>query len=121
MFEAFSSGYYLGRLFVEPSPDDRAAIHEMHHETVNRQLYATDEGVERLDHPLVMKLDATHFPVHGDDRVPEGTLAVPAEILEDASVSNPPALTEVLLAKAEHAQRLVEYGAVAGTADERAV
>lgn len=117
MFEAFSSGYYLGRLFVEPSPDDRAAIHEMHHETVNRQLYTDGEGVERLDNPLVMKLDATHFPVHGDDRVPEGTLAVPEEILEDASVRNPPELTEVLLAKAEHAQRLVEYGAVAGDGD----
>lgn len=117
MFEAFSSGYYLGRLFVEPSPDGRAAIHEMHHETVNRQLYASDDGVERLDHPLVMKLDATHFPVHGDDRIPEGTLAVPEEILEDASVRNPPALTEVLLAKAEHAKRLVEFGAVSDGED----
>lgn len=120
MFEAFSSGYYLGRLFVEPSPDDRAAIHENHHETVNRQLYASGEGVERLDTPLVMKLDSTHFSVHGDDRVPEGTLAVPESILADASVRNPPTLTEVLLAKAEHAQRLVEFGAVSAT-DEHAV
>lgn len=112
MFEAFSSGYYLGRLFVEPSPDDQAAIHEMHHESVNRQLYASGEGVERLDTPLVMKLDSTHFSVHGDDRVPEGTLAVPQSILEDASVQNPPKMAEVLLAKADHAKRLVAYGAV---------
>jgi len=121
MFEAFSSGYYLGRLFVEPSPDDRAAIHENHHEQVNRQLYAEGEGVERLDNPLVMKLDSTHFPVHGDDRVPEGTLTVPQSILEDASsVRNPPTTTEVLLAKADHAKRLVEYGAVSN-ADDYAV
>lgn len=99
MFAPFSTAYYLGRLYVEPSDGEQAAIHGRHHEQVNEQLYATGEGVERLDLPLVMKLGPTHLQVTGDDGLPERTLAVPEDALEDAGVDNPPTLTEVLLAK----------------------
>jgi len=112
MFEAFSSGYYLGRLYVEPTAGDRAAINSRHHERVNEQLYASDEGVSRTDLPLVMKVGAAHLPVHGEDDVPEHTLAVPEAVLEDANVGNPPSLEEVLLAKRDHAARLFDIGAV---------
>jgi hypothetical protein len=107
MFEAYSSGYYLGRLYVEPHDGDRAAMQTQQHEHVNRQLYADGEGVERLDWPLVMKLDTSHFAVHPDDRIPEDTLAVPEDALDDVRVRNPPTLREVLLAKADHAARLL--------------
>lgn len=112
MFEEFSGGYYLGRLYVRPSGSDRALMHRHQHERLNEQLYAEGEGVERLDNPLVMKVADAHFPVHGDDSVPADTLAVPEETLEER-VRNPPTLTEVLLAKAEYADRilrLVGYG-----------
>lgn len=112
MFEPFSSGYLLGRLYVEPGASDEAVLHRAQHETVNQNLYASGTGVERLDHPLVMKLENRHFPVHADDSVPKGTLAVPEDILEATRVENPPELREVLLAKAEHAKRLLEFGAV---------
>jgi len=112
MFEPFSSGYYLGRLYVEPTDEGRPAIQRTQHERVNERLYATGEGVERLDAPLVMKLGQTYLAVHGSDAVAEGTLAVPAETLEHIHIDDPPTLSEVLLAKAEHAQRLVSYGAV---------
>lgn len=112
MFQPFSSGYYLGRLYVEPSPGEAAVLHRAEHETANEELYATGEGVERLDHPLVMKLDNHHFPVHAAESVPQRTLAVPETLLESTRVENPPELREVLLAKAEHAKWLVEYGAV---------
>ncbi|AHG04621.1 hypothetical protein HALDL1_14235 [Halobacterium sp. DL1] len=112
MFEAFSSGYYLGRLYVEPAPGEHAAINRDQHELVNEQLYTTDEGVSRTDLPLVMKLGAAHLTVHGEDDVPERTLAVPEHILEGLDVQNPPTLKEVLLAKRAHAARLLDMGAV---------
>ncbi|MFB6160288.1 MAG: DUF5802 family protein [Haloferacaceae archaeon] len=105
MFERFSTGYYLGRLYVEPHDDDRAVIHCDDHERVNEQLYATGEGVERLDGPLVMKLDGHHFPVHGDDSVPSGTLAVPDRLTDDGL----PDRREVLLADADRAEELLRY------------
>lgn len=111
MFEAFSGGYYLGRLYVTPTDGDHALMDGSQHEHVNRELYATGEGVERLDTPLVMKLDSTHFRVHGDEGVPANTLEVPEELLEDSMIRNPPQLQEVLLARRERARQLIEYGA----------
>ncbi|WP_336036305.1 DUF5802 family protein [Halobacterium yunchengense] len=113
MFEAFSSGYYLGRLYVEPTAGERAAINSRHHERVNEQLYTgDDDAIVRTDLPLVMKLGSSHLAVDGEDDVPERTLAVPEDVLESASVDNPPSLEEVLLAKREHAARLLDIGAV---------
>jgi len=107
MFERFSSGYYLGRLYVEPGKETGAAMCREQHERVNQQLYATGEGVERTDLPLVMKVGSRHFPVHGAEEVPADTLAVPDAVLEDADVRNPPELQEVFLAKADQAEQLL--------------
>lgn len=107
MFERFSRGYYLGRLYVEPSADGSPAMCREQHERVNRQLYTSGEGVERTDHPLVMKLGTRHMAVEGDETVPADTLAVPEEMLSDVDVANPPTLQEVLLAKADRAKQLL--------------
>jgi hypothetical protein len=117
MFERFSSGYYLGRLYVEPGERETAAMCREQHERVNEQLYTDGEGIERLDNPLVMKLDTNHFPVTGDETVPRDTLAVPAGVLEDSRVRNPPTLREVLLAKADRARQLLELTGAAEVAD----
>ncbi|WP_290819535.1 DUF5802 family protein [Halovivax sp.] len=109
MFERFSGSYYLGRLYVTPSEDERVTMERAQHERVNEQLYATGEGVERLDAPLVMKLESRHFPVHGDDAVPANTLAVPESLLEDTAIRNPPELSEVFLARRERARQLLEW------------
>ncbi|WP_410766987.1 DUF5802 family protein [Haloferax sp. DFSO60] len=106
MFERFSSGYYLGRLYVEPYDGTTAAIHSDEHERLNEYLYATGEGVERLDTPLVMKLDCSHFPVLGNEGVPTGTLAVPYELAEVCSL---PDDRHVLLADATRARELLRY------------
>lgn len=105
MFERFSSGYYVGEMYVEPYDGDRPVIQRADHERMNERLYAEGEGVERLDAPLVMKLDTAHFPVLGDESVPSGTLAVPPEFLEDGF----PKRREVLLAKADRAMELLRY------------
>lgn len=112
MFEPFSSGYYLGRLYVEPAGLKEAVLHREQHESANRELYATGDGVERVDTPLIMKLESRHFPVLPTESVPAGTLAVPEQLLEETTLTNPPELREVLLARAEHARRLVQFGAV---------
>jgi hypothetical protein len=109
MFEEFSSGYYFGRLEIEPADGDRAVIQRDQHERVNEQLYTSGEGIERLDAPLVMKLDTAHFPVHGETGVPQRTLQLPRDLLEECSVRNPPSVREVLLAKADRARQLLRW------------
>jgi hypothetical protein len=104
MFETFSTGYYLGRLYVEPTDRDVPAIRREDHERVNERLYG-DDGIFRVDAPLVMKLDTGHIPVLGDDDVPSGTLAVPDDI-DDRDL---PAERDVLLAKSERAAELLKY------------
>ena len=105
MFERFSSGYYLGELYVEPHDGDRAAIQRADHERVNEQLYADGEGVERLDAPLVMKLGSGHIPVAGDEGIPSGTLAVPRPLADD----DLPSRRNVLLADADRAENLLRW------------
>ncbi|TMT85708.1 hypothetical protein E2L06_03510 [Haloterrigena sp. H1] len=109
MFEVFSRGYYLGRLYVTPTDGHRALMHSEQHERINEAVYATGDGLERLDTPLVMKLETSHFPVHGADDVPTNTLALPEPMLEDTDVRNPPSLREVFLARRERARQLLSF------------
>lgn len=111
MFERFSSGYYVGQLYVEPYDGDVALMHHSQHEQVNEQVYAT-AGISRTDYPLVMKLGNCHLSVHGDAGVPEYTLAVPATLHEALRLDNPPERREVWLAHGERAQQLLR---IAGT------
>lgn len=62
------------------------------HEEANEQIYATGDGVESLDIPLVVKLDEYHFPVFSTDEVPADTLAVPDTVLEASRFDDPPTL-----------------------------
>lgn len=109
MFEQFSKGYYLGRLYVEPTVQDHAQMCREQHEWVNAQLYADSEGIERLDRPLIMKLGGRHLAVHGGEEVPADTLSVPENVLENTDVRNPPTFQEVLLAKADRANQLLRF------------
>lgn len=109
MFEVFSRSYYLGRLYVTPTDEDRAFMQRDQHERINEEVYATGDGLERLDSPLVMKLESCHFPVHGDESVPANTLAVPESMLEETDVRNPPSLREVFLARRERARQLLSF------------
>ncbi|RJT01170.1 MULTISPECIES: DUF5802 family protein [Halococcus] len=115
MFERFSRAYYVGRLSIEPTPDEGsgAFIQRTTHERLNRELYTTEEGVERTDLPLVMKLETSHFAVHGDDGVPRDTLWLPESVIAGSRVEAPPTLREVFLAKADRAAQLLR---VAGRA-----
>ncbi|WP_276272767.1 DUF5802 family protein [Haloarcula litorea] len=121
MFERFSRGYYLGRLYVHPRDGEVPAMCRDQHERVNEQLYGADEGLTRTDLPLVMKLGSRHFAVRGDESVPADTLAVPADILESANVDNPPTLSEVFLAKADHAAQLLSVADTTGVLPDSAV
>lgn len=118
MFEQFSSGYYLGRLYVQAHDGSRAVLRESHHRRVRKQLYgsmshskgpATESPnrTERDEQLLVMRLQRQHFVVDGDDDVPEQTLAVPREWLGDRP--DPLEPREVFLAKADRAQQLLQF------------
>jgi hypothetical protein len=114
MFEQFSNGYYLGRLYIEPSDRDHATMCREQHERVNEQLYAESRSIEYLDRPLVMKLGTRHLAVHGSEDTPADTLSVPESVLEETTVRNPPSLQEVFLAKADRADQLLEFTGVTG-------
>ena len=58
-------------------------------------------SIERIDHPIVMRVDESHFPVFSADDVPTDTLAVPDEVLKATRIDSPPTVKEVLVAKAE--------------------
>ncbi|MDY6764326.1 MAG: DUF5802 family protein [Halobacteria archaeon] len=103
MFEDFSSGYYLGRLYVEPYDGDDVVIQRKQYEVVNQEIY--DGG----EHPLVMKIDTRHFPVHADEGVPNNTVALPNRFIDPNETSDLPALKEVLLAKPERATQILRY------------
>lgn len=109
MFAPFSSGYYVGRLVVEPHRGDEAFMQREQHERVNEQLYASGRGVERIDYPLFMKLFKRHFAVHGADDVPTDTLLVPSALINDDGTEPLPAIREVLLAKPKVVPRLLEW------------
>lgn len=112
MFESFSQGYYLGRLYVTPREGETAVMQTEQHEKVNRQLYADESGLARLDTPLVVKLGSRHIAVHGATDVPGDTIAAPPDVLDDAGIDTPPELSEVLLAKPDRADQLLR---IAGT------
>lgn len=100
MFEEFSSGYYLGRMYVEPHDTDGPIMQDDDFEAVSRGVY--DE--ERL---LVMKIGKRHLVVDGDGSVPTGTLGVPERIAQELRLRNPPSVKDVLLAKEDHAERIL--------------
>ncbi len=107
MFEAFSAGYYVGRFYVEPHGGDHAVMDRDQHEEANEQVYATGEGVERVDHPLVVKVDESHFPVLAAEDVPPDTLAVPDA--DATRIDDLPAVKAVMVAKADRAAQLLDW------------
>lgn len=128
MFERFSSSYYLGRLYVQPSTDKRTTLCRAQYERVHGALYedntstnttgasaddtnaggATAAGSDAVsERPLVMKLDTAHLPVCPATNVPADTLAVPPAVLEETSIRHPPTLSEVFLATADRAAQLL--------------
>ncbi|MBX0297256.1 DUF5802 family protein [Haloarcula nitratireducens] len=107
--EEFSAGYYVGRFYVEPSDREHAVIARDQHEAANEQVYATGKDIDRLDHPLVMKVDETHLPVFAADDVPIDTLGLPDSALESTRVAQPPTLKDVLVAKAARAAQLLQW------------
>ena len=109
MLERLSDAYYLGRFYVEPATGDHARIRRDRHEEANALIYAAGRGIERLDLPLVMKLGPVHFPVFAGEGVRADTLELPASVLAEAGVEDPPALREVLLATAERAGHLLRW------------
>lgn len=79
------------------------------HEEANEQIYTSGDGIERLDHPLVMKVEQRHIPVFAAEDMPVGTLGVPDHVLEATRIEKPPTLKEVLVAKAERATQLLKW------------
>ena len=109
MFERLSSGYYVGQLYVAPNENTHALMQPDQHEQANAAVYATGEGIDRLDRPLVMKLDTVHFPVFADETVPTDTLELPDPVLAETTIEHPPTLREILLATAERADQLLRW------------
>lgn len=109
--EAFSAGYYVGEFTVTAADGavEHARMASEPHAAANAEIYADGEGIERLDAPLVAKLDAVHFPVLPAERVAESILELPPAVLAETAVEEPPALRAVLVATAERARTLLRW------------
>jgi len=81
MFEPFSSGYYLGRLYVQPHDGERPAMHREQHEHVSEQLYG--DGTANRDDGT--PADEATTPT--DPAEPTYTLGIPAEERPDEGSS----------------------------------
>ncbi|MFP4632714.1 MAG: DUF5802 family protein [Halobacteriales archaeon] len=110
MFEEFTRGYYLGRMYVEPHDAPGPVMHDEDYHELRRSLY------DDADLPLVFKLGNHHLPVEGDESVPSMTLGLPDEVAESVELERPPQLENVLLAKRDAAAWILEQlGRVRGT------
>ena len=105
MFEDFSSGYYLGRMYVEPHESERPVMQDNEFERVSLNVYDEEK-------PLVMKIGTRHLVVDGDEGVPSGTLGVPEEVAGSLRLRNPPSVRDILLAKEGHATRILSLRGV---------
>lgn len=112
MFEEFSGGYYLGRLYVEPVDADAPVMHSDEHRRVAERVY--DDG----DEDLMMKIGTAHLPVAPDDGVPSRTVGLPPRVAEALDLDTLPSLEEVLLAKPSIADRIRRLHRWAGGAGE---
>lgn len=108
-FRRFSNGYYVARLRVDLREGDRAVMERDQHRAANEQVYAAGEGVERLDQPLIAKVDGVHAPVAADADLPADTLGLPADLLAATRVESPPTPRGVLVATADTAGRLLRW------------
>lgn len=106
MFEAFSAGYYVGQVYVQPYNGDRPVLQTDQHEQVGEQVYDEDTDA-RL--PLVVKLGTRHLRVHRDAAVPTDTLALPADAARELDLHTPEP-ENVLVARGDHARRLLDMG-----------
>lgn len=100
MFEPFSSGYYLGRLYVGSRDDERAVLDAATHRYIRQTLYEAAADVTP-----VLKLDRAHFPVDADDSLPDATLEAPAALLDDTTGD----WRRVLVAKVDRASQLERF------------
>ncbi len=103
MFEEFSRGYYLGRLYVEPHDAEEPVIHDHEYQRLHDDIY---QGKDET--PLVFKLENQHITVQGDESVPSKTLGLPTKLVDELDVDNPPSIENVLLAKRGHAEKVLE-------------
>ena len=109
MLEEYSAAYYIDRVLVEPGDGVRAVLERGQFQQAVATVYAPLDSITWIDVPLVVKLGRRHLPVFGSAAVPSGTLTVPAVVLDSTRFENPPTLTEILVAKAERAARLLEW------------
>ena len=109
MFTEFSAGYYVGRLYVEQYDGDRAVMNRDQHEAANKRVYATGKSLERLDHPLVMKIGERYLPVFPADDIPADSLGLPDAVIDETRITNPPTLEDILVAKTERTAQLFKW------------
>lgn len=101
-FEEFSDGYYLGQFIVVPGEVDLPTINDIVHENLQYRLY---DGAEK---PIVMKMGHRHFTVSKSADVATDEMTCSLPFLETLDFKNPPTQHEVLLAKADRAEQIIQ-------------
>lgn len=113
MFETFSGGYYLGRLYVEPAHRTEAAIPRDEYHDLVEQVHGAESTAGNT--PLVMRINDQHFTVMGARQIPAHTLVLPEQFVDRYE---PNRKRGVLLAKAEVAERLMAFSHAASDQED---
>ena len=108
MIEEFSDGYYVGRFTVAAREGEHAHMDRDDLVAANERVY-DDGAIRRLDRPLLVKVDGTYLPVFAGEDVPENTIALPDATLQSTTVTDPPTLKDVYVAKPDRAAQLLEW------------
>ena len=114
ILQSWNPAYHLTTAIVEEGPVP--AFHPGVHTHLNRFLYAEDQGIERLDCPILAKLKRKHFTVTGADTVDPESLHLPSSDIADMNI-DPPERCHILIARKDNAPMIAELMQVRGELD----
>lgn len=109
MLEKFSSQYYIGRMYIEPQREQDAEyghIGQAAYDAIRDAIY----GGTLTEPPLVMKVDNKHILLKPSDDVPQDTVQIAQETIDDSSITNPPSLEEVFFPTKEAIKQFHDFG-----------
>lgn len=99
----WNDAFHLTTVMVEEGPVP--AFNPQVHEDLNRFLYTTGQGVERLDYPIMAKLKRRYFTVTASEDVGERFFQIPRETIDDLGIDAPD-LCQIFIARKDNASSI---------------
>lgn len=95
--ERFNNGYYVTKLYIEPTKKGEACINEESYRDLQYELYPEGELKEGKD--IVVSIEDRHFKLTPARNTPTGVLSIPQSDIEEMSIQNAPKPYPILVAE----------------------